>query len=248
MYSARRLTFDKDRLPAVSGIAKLMGIPSESYFAGLWKEKFAQELCWRSSRGTSIGSVEAWVDRFESSETYVAPSWSWASAPSWGLGAGFQFIDFWVSSENNTSCNVRMELNSFTASTKLKGLNPFGEIIAEYLEVSAKVMPLPPSKVGRSRFLDRELHLALLDGEDFAELSEDWSGGDEIRRSLSMVLIGSFSRDCQLVPAGYYRVGCGILIYRSRVPGKYIRVGAFKTLPGAIQYFDALQYQTFTII
>ncbi|PKY08883.1 hypothetical protein P168DRAFT_25758 [Aspergillus campestris IBT 28561] len=71
-YSQRSLTYEADKMPAV------MGIVSEwetrfgqgTYWAGLWSATLTKDLIWKSRRDYS--------PRF-AYESYVAPSWSWAS-------------------------------------------------------------------------------------------------------------------------------------------------------------------------
>ncbi|KAI0377970.1 heterokaryon incompatibility protein-domain-containing protein [Hypomontagnella monticulosa] len=81
-YSWTTLTYESDRLVAISGLARLVAsrVPDD-YLAGLWKRRILFELCW------SKVSKVPWLER----ETTVrpgrhgrlshAPSWSWASSP-----------------------------------------------------------------------------------------------------------------------------------------------------------------------
>jgi hypothetical protein len=69
-YSRRRLTFSKDKLPAISGIASLLGDAThDRYLAGRWGGEPPAALCWHSFP----------KNRYRKCESYVAPSWSWAS-------------------------------------------------------------------------------------------------------------------------------------------------------------------------
>lgn len=71
-YSQRSFTYEADKMPAI------MGIVSEwetrfgqgTYWAGLWSATLAKDLIWKVPREYS--------PRF-ACESYVAPSWSWAS-------------------------------------------------------------------------------------------------------------------------------------------------------------------------
>lgn len=73
-YSARVFTYDGDRLPALSGLAKetleLRKDANEGYLAGLWRSTVLFDLCWYRDCGTL---------RLRIPEDYLAPSWSWAS-------------------------------------------------------------------------------------------------------------------------------------------------------------------------
>jgi hypothetical protein len=75
-YSNRMLTYETDKLRAVSALARrfsltdndLISLP-RTYLAGLWLEDLPWLLCWR-----------VFLRRFEKrTEKYCAPTWSWAS-------------------------------------------------------------------------------------------------------------------------------------------------------------------------
>ena len=66
-YMKRRLTFKKDRFPAISGLAKEFSRRTGyHYSAGIWLEDFQRGLLWKGAK-----SIE-YLD--------FSPSWSWASA------------------------------------------------------------------------------------------------------------------------------------------------------------------------
>ncbi|KAI1749226.1 hypothetical protein F4782DRAFT_315239 [Xylaria castorea] len=73
-YSSRMLTYETDRLPAISALARRFSLIDElpvprTYLAGLWLEDLPWLLCWR-----------VFQRRFEKRpDTYCAPTWSWAS-------------------------------------------------------------------------------------------------------------------------------------------------------------------------
>ncbi|EMD61141.1 hypothetical protein COCSADRAFT_192916 [Bipolaris sorokiniana ND90Pr] len=67
-YSTRQLTYASDRLPAISGLAKLVrGSMNITYLAGLWKERLQFGLCWGVVNIVPRSTVNA------------SPSWSWTS-------------------------------------------------------------------------------------------------------------------------------------------------------------------------
>jgi hypothetical protein len=89
-YSARRLTFPGDRLPALSGIARRLTPFAGTYVAGLWKESLVYHLGWehQSMRDWPLGEFQADRDLFhvQNSRDGVvtsrpSPSWSWVSVP-----------------------------------------------------------------------------------------------------------------------------------------------------------------------
>jgi hypothetical protein len=68
-YSHRNLTFETDKLSAISGLArKIETEAGNSYIVGLWKDDLVAGLLW------TAGSQD--LSRIEK---YTAPSWSWAS-------------------------------------------------------------------------------------------------------------------------------------------------------------------------
>ena len=78
-YSQRKLTYESDRLPALSGIAKRMQkqvspacAASNRYLAGIWERDLLSGLTWRC-----IGVTQ----ERDSGQTHYIPTWSWASVP-----------------------------------------------------------------------------------------------------------------------------------------------------------------------
>lgn len=73
-YFPMELTYPRDRLPAISGIARWfmsrLGLTHESYVAGLWRETLPECLLWHFFRPPEGGAVR---------DVEAAPSWSWAS-------------------------------------------------------------------------------------------------------------------------------------------------------------------------
>lgn len=94
-YSTRELTHGKDRLPALSGIARLIQelllrhSLDNTYLAGLWKFNLAQDLAWHKS---------FWRPNLKKALSYRAPSWSWASIEgrvdfSYGVRSKIQLVN-----------------------------------------------------------------------------------------------------------------------------------------------------------
>lgn len=99
-YSRKKLTYRRDRLGAVSGVARLLrksalerGQPIE-FLAGLWldtsvtdhgrpgpspsvQEPMALQLCWIAQE--PAGTFHKLITSLTSHSTYCAPSWTWAS-------------------------------------------------------------------------------------------------------------------------------------------------------------------------
>jgi Heterokaryon incompatibility protein (HET) len=68
-YSAGKVTFQRDKLIALSGISRLFSARyNTQYLAGLWKEDLVQQLVWHTLENPQPRP-----------EYYQAPTWSWAS-------------------------------------------------------------------------------------------------------------------------------------------------------------------------
>jgi hypothetical protein len=68
-FARTNITYETDKLPALSGIAKIMQEETnDEYIAGLWKNDLPAGLLWCPIPSDAPRS-----------QTYIAPSWSWAS-------------------------------------------------------------------------------------------------------------------------------------------------------------------------
>ncbi|KAG4436101.1 hypothetical protein IFR05_008421 [Cadophora sp. M221] len=71
-YTSRKLTMADDKLPAISGLATMFHrLHGGEYLAGIWKHELPSGLLWRRSFRQYAPLVL--------SQSYRAPSWSWAS-------------------------------------------------------------------------------------------------------------------------------------------------------------------------
>lgn len=73
-YSQSSLTYEKDRLPALSGVARRISkLRNKTYLAGLWAEDLVSDLLWLSLDDSSVRPQNPRpLDP-------AAPSWSWLS-------------------------------------------------------------------------------------------------------------------------------------------------------------------------
>lgn len=115
-YSARELTFESDRLPAISGIArKIHEISGDTYMAGLWKKDLGAGLCWRE-RG--FGDLRR-------PESYRALSWSWAS------------VEGSITHSIPEDHKLSVKLSSFDIETDEN--NPLGEVSSAKIVVQGRI-------------------------------------------------------------------------------------------------------------
>ncbi|KAH6664626.1 heterokaryon incompatibility protein-domain-containing protein [Halenospora varia] len=122
-YSIRELTFESDKLPAVSGVAKqIQGRTNSVYLAGLWKDNLPMDLCW------SVDYVSTNSSPNMQPETYIAPSWCWASVN----GA----LDF-VSADQKAPFTSLVTVLDVHVS--VSGLNKYGEVQGGYIMLKGMV-------------------------------------------------------------------------------------------------------------
>jgi hypothetical protein len=175
-YTVRSLTFEKDRLPAIGGIAKVFGrLTDYSYKAGLWDEDLIRGLAWFIKPGSN---------RRARCSDYVAPSWTWASIPSRvSLNSG-DYIGFplnFEAAEDTTVLETRLEYLSD---------DPYLGVSAGLLKIRGRCHSLEPKDYAeyilyfdftpdddwdayphRSRIDDGVNRLLLLLGEDYLHQS-----------------------------------------------------------------------------
>jgi hypothetical protein len=115
-YTSRQLTFAKDKLPALSGLARHISHsrPGDTYLAGLWKSELPSNLLWGVLKGARPS-------------IYRAPSWSWAALDGQ--------IAFLTSADAPTDYNYE----ATNASTTLSGLDPFGQVSAGVIRLRGQL-------------------------------------------------------------------------------------------------------------
>ena len=134
-YTRRSLTYERDKLPAISGLAEMFADTTKNkYCAGLWWEGLAEDLLW--TKGSGILTKPK--DR-------NGPSWSWASVDG--------PIDF-VMTKNNPM-TVAYESTFIDSDIKLNTQNPYGEVESGTITLEGPLRPLKvifPEKHGVGRF------------------------------------------------------------------------------------------------
>jgi hypothetical protein len=122
-YTSRDLTFETDKLPAISGLAeKIRQVTGDEYLAGLWKNDLATSLCW--GRRYFVYHTRP--------SAYLAPSWSWASTQ----GA--------VTYRQPEGRKLKVELVGYDLETD--EFNPFGSVSRGSITISAPIRRLDTSK------------------------------------------------------------------------------------------------------
>ncbi|KAF8246584.1 hypothetical protein K440DRAFT_631127 [Wilcoxina mikolae CBS 423.85] len=88
-YTRRKLTYEDDKMPALSGLANAVySLTGGSYLAGLWKDHIIEDVHWRTyTRIENSVQVYGGFKHVYGAKIcdvtipikYRAPSWSWAS-------------------------------------------------------------------------------------------------------------------------------------------------------------------------
>ncbi|RYP20970.1 hypothetical protein DL765_002507 [Monosporascus sp. GIB2] len=122
-YGDRKLTKATDKLPAMSGLAKLMEKRyGAKYVAGLWSDSLIEGLAWQG-----LGD-RAPVSRSE----YTGPSWSWASYS--GIAAT-GLLEGWRDVAEVQDWHVRVKNER----------NPYGEVADAWIRIRGPLADLRPS-------------------------------------------------------------------------------------------------------
>ncbi|KAL7938725.1 heterokaryon incompatibility domain-containing protein [Trichoderma chlorosporum] len=265
-YNKKRLTYEADRLPAVSSYAKLIASKSkDQYLAGLWKKNLHRGLLWKMHRG-SRGKFGEMMRSLVRPPKYVAPSWSWASRP------GSLTLD--------NSDRMELECEVVKAKTRASGEDAYGRVSGGNLLLRGKACGIPGGKLQKLPLKSPFLHvqcewLAAEDERYVAQCALDWretnedgtqlseASGDTIQ-SIVMFLTSSghtttpsaFSRrpqeweDKEEDPP--LEVMHGLLLYPTgKREDEYWRVGLFHSLAdekGGRQYFSQCEERTLRIV
>lgn len=120
-YSRRNLTFETDALPAIGGLATIWSFKCkvpDSYLAGMWQSDISRSMLWMCVDDKTIARPE----------TYLAPSWSWASIR--------RTVD-WLPS---THTPIYRAAVSKVSCTLTDADNPFGQVTAGHMDVKGLVV------------------------------------------------------------------------------------------------------------
>jgi hypothetical protein len=119
LYSAANLTFSRDKLPALSGVARSSYEErGGQYMAGMWRdEDIEAQLCWRARSPRPR-------------PTWRAPSWSWTSID----GAVLYTNRRWSASLQDNYAHV------LDVDVELLGRDPFGEVCGGCMRIACSGM------------------------------------------------------------------------------------------------------------
>jgi hypothetical protein len=122
-FGGRELTNERDKLPAISGLAsKVQQITGDVYMAGLWERDIAAGLCWGARFHEDMTRLS----------TYIAPSWGW---PSTQGDVTHQFEG-----------DRRFEIEVVDFNLDTKPLNLLGQVFSGSITVSRPVRKFDPTQ------------------------------------------------------------------------------------------------------
>lgn len=120
LYSTKDMTFEQDKLVAISGLAILFAQQmGADYFAGIWKLTLLSDLLWEVNTDKHVRNRPL---------TYRAPSWSWAS-----VECPVKYLPGWIKSERVTVVDVELQ--------RVPGKSQFGKVTGGYLRLQGKLFP-----------------------------------------------------------------------------------------------------------
>ena len=261
LYGIRELSYESDRLPALSGLASLFKryLPLDTYLAGLWERDIHRQLFWNTS-GASHGSLDDLVLSIGQVDGhYIAPSWSWVRKK--------DLISFGYDKFNmDDYADYRSECSYLRSSIVPDGLDPTGRLRDASLRIRSGFMPIPYSRMKdrksrRWQFMDD--HMGYMAGCELdwveersreeindeekgsneagsrkGEVVDDENGGAIVNsggRDLALLLLGSCTEpDDDDDPSGMkarYAWGIVVCAAPETDPAAYVRVGVFYSDP-----------------
>lgn len=129
-YSAMKLSFPSDRLPAISGLCKYLNADGkETYLAGIWASKLAAELAWHTSM--------PWRNRSRSLTADDLPTWSPFVSGSQVLYATYPVNVKSLRYMDDEDYHLDKICTFESADMKLRYDDPYGQIHSGKLTVSA---------------------------------------------------------------------------------------------------------------
>lgn len=133
-YSRLKLSFLRDKFPALSGLAQQMSKkrgPEVRYLAGLWSNSLLTDLLWTAAYVWSLHAIDRILQGYE----WRAPSWSWAARdvpvilpPRLGTEA------------NGSTCEVKAFCDILDAETMLATTDKTGRVSDGRLVVRGRLL------------------------------------------------------------------------------------------------------------
>jgi len=257
-FTQRHLTYDSDRLPALSGIAKTIYYTGAlgRYFAGLWEARLAEGLLWFVNPAT-VGFAP-----LPPSRSLTAPSWSWASVKgTWdyrrtSLDQG-SLYSVGGSESLYVTNGLELDMVGFSCKDMTMEVNfatpdPFGGVKLGKVTLTAPVtsvmityVPTDENNSYGNRFKDQRVKLTNgdLTSEPFMDFVVDY--GENPIQSGSTVYCVGIQPDPQVTRANRGCHGLVLMLEDNTKQKLYKSVGKFLA---PIGWFDGVELQVLSII
>lgn len=222
-YTKLGITKIEDRLPALSGLAKMIqSKTADTYVTGLWRSSMVEGLAWSLS-GKDFKSEELYETR-----PYTAPSWSWASTDR-GVGFLTEVDPFRAGSvEHSVEREWRPDVEILNVSIELAGSDPTGRVSGGSITLSGYVDILPV-------ITTRALPVGSTESIDPGDLERRLQPGVEVKGSANLIhldypkdpSIASFPalRLCHRSPKDQAQTCLLVLEETGKAPDQYRRIG-----------------------
>lgn len=141
LYSNRKVTDKSDRLPGISGLAKVMAVKvDDTYIAGIWTRDFLRGLLWQSFETEE--TVKDFNLGCKNTNEYIGPTWSWVTR----AAVKFTKLSTRKTPDHGRALDLRSEWRSYNVSSTLDGkdLNPYGRILDCKLYLEGKLAAINP--------------------------------------------------------------------------------------------------------
>lgn len=230
VYSQCHLSFNKDKMVAISGLARVMKDSFKcDYLAGMWRENLDLQLLWscvlpESPRPTRL-------------DVYVAPTWSWAS-----VNCVCHFLTPVLSNAEEGS-GVERLITIQDAIVQTVDGQEMGLVVHGFLRLVSKLIPVNVDVAAPTgSFHQINISLPSRDaGEFMAAVRWDVVPYSDTRDRLEGVhYIVPITNRVNLPPNGPLAYVEGIVLRsNSGVKGQYQRVGQFVNLRAPVSYLKA---------
>ena len=211
-YSRRGLSVSADKLPGISGVARLVQrVTGDEYVAGLWASKLKTDLTWKITHAEKRRPAE-----------WRAPTWSWVAVN--GRAKWFRARERYYSLVAEAT-----ELSKYMVTAKSAG-TPFGELQSGEIILQGHAMEFGWNGCQKMRFgkctppIVFQMHPDV-DGEFVA--FTDTSVGDQRPFRLST---NSESNEKLMMITSVPLTGRDALMLRRHADGNYSRVGVMGCL------------------
>ncbi|KAJ4108707.1 hypothetical protein NW768_012184 [Fusarium equiseti] len=225
-YKGLVLTHDADRLPALSGLARLwQSRGAGQYLAGIWRDHLPESLLWYNEERTSC---KRW-------DGYMAPSWS-----PFSLGyiddrtnirrPAFEFLDLDYHIMTERVAQV------VDAQSSPVGNDTMGAVKAGFIELKSRMGTIRVEGNGRFHSVDSLLEPyqgpSKLHPGIWGTVRWDCPAGDVYQRDVSLILLAYSNLNSYV----HYVIAM-VVMPSETVPGAYKRVGLLRSPRGDLRKF-----------